>query len=775
MREPPTVETAKTPPATAPDFPGNETLDDAEARRLAAELGLAPDEYERIVETLERIPTTSELGIYSVMWSEHCSYKSSRIHLKTLPTDGPRVLVGPGENAGVVDVGDGLAVTFKIESHNHPSFVEPYQGAATGVGGIIRDILTMGARPIAVMDPLRFGDPTDPFQRHILDGVVRGVGGYGNCVGVPNIGGETRFDESYAGNPLVNVLCVGVMPRDRLQLASAESPGDVAVLIGSATGRDGIGGASVLASAEFGEGGDDKRPNVQVGDPFAEKLLIECCLELYDRDLLSGIQDMGAAGIACSTAEMASKADLGMRVDLSSVHLRVPGMESWEILCSESQERMLALVSPENLDEVLAICERWGVPASVIGEVIEGDRLAIHRDGSLVADAPSRSIADDGPVYDRPRVRPDWLDEYARVDAESLEIPTDRSLAELVTDLLASPNVTSKRWVWEQYDSLVGWGTVAGPGGDAGVVRLSDESRRAVAVATDGHGRWCELDPREGTRRVVAEAARNVACSGAEPIAATNCLNFGNPERPEIMWQLAEAIAGLGEACAALGTPVTGGNVSLYNETRGRAIHPTPVIGILGAIEDIDDVVRIGFASDGDVVYAVGAPTRPGLAGSEFQRLLDAPLGGTLEPIDLEAERQLHALLVAAAREQLLRSAHDVADGGLIVTLTESCLAGRRGVTFAPEDGVDPVQVLFSEAPTRVVVSVAPGGSERLEALAAEHGVNLRRAGQVGGNALVVEGVVDLPLGTVRDAYDGGLARLFDAEAAELPVTGPLA
>ncbi|MDX1619891.1 MAG: phosphoribosylformylglycinamidine synthase subunit PurL, partial [Nitriliruptorales bacterium] len=446
MSEPPTLETTHDPTEPVTTFPADEHLEEHEAAALATDLGLAEDEYHRIVETLGRTPTKSELGMYSVMWSEHCSYKSSKVHLRNLPTEGPSVLVGPGENAGVVDVGDGLAVSFKIESHNHPSYVEPYQGAATGVGGILRDIFTMGARPIAVMDPLRFGSPHDPFQRHIIDGVVRGVGGYGNCVGVPNIGGETVFDEVYAGNPLVNVFAIGVMPRDRLQLAVAEQPGDVAVLLGSSTGRDGIGGASVLASAEFDAESTDKRPNVQVGDPFAEKLLIECCLELYDRDLLSGIQDMGAAGIACSTSEMASKAKMGMQVDLDLVHLREPSMESWEILCSESQERMLALVHPDNLDEVLAVAEKWGVPASVIGEVAAGEDLVLSRSGETVARLPARSLADEGPTYERPMERPARMDDYAAVDADALELPDD--LESFVLDFLGDPNIGSKRWVW---------------------------------------------------------------------------------------------------------------------------------------------------------------------------------------------------------------------------------------------------------------------------------------------------------------------------------------
>ncbi|MBW3657021.1 MAG: phosphoribosylformylglycinamidine synthase subunit PurL [Actinobacteria bacterium] len=763
--------TRRTPLSDATtSFPADETLSAEQARELGHELGLRGDEYDRIVDTLGRVPTKSELGMYSVMWSEHCSYKSSKVHLRTLPTDGPQVLVGPGENAGVVDVGDGLAVTFKIESHNHPSYVEPYQGAATGVGGILRDIFTMGARPIAIMDPLRFGNPVtkdgrpDAHQRHIIDGVVRGVGGYGNCVGVPNIGGETVFDDCYAGNPLVNVLAVGVMPKDRLQLAVAEAPGDVAVLLGSGTGRDGIGGASVLASQEFDEGLEDKRPNVQVGDPFAEKLLIECCLELYDRDLLSGIQDMGAAGIACSTAEMASKASMGMQVDLSKVHLREPSMESWEILCSESQERMLALVSPDNLDDVLAIAEKWGVPASVIGEVVEGSALLLSRNGETVAQIPARSLADEGPTYERPMARPAWLADYVAADAESLTIPGD-DLESFALGFLASPNVASKAWVHEQYDSLVLSGTVLGPGmADAGVVRLPG-SRKAVAVATDGNGRWCELDPREGTKRVVAEAFRNVACVGARPLATTNCLNFGNPERPEIMWQFAESVAGLGEACDALGVPVTGGNVSLYNETRPapdadpQAIFPTPVVGILGVLEDAEHAVDIGFEDEGDVIFLLGAPTGPGLAGSELQRHLGGPLGGRLAPVDLDVEAALAVVLIEAARQGLLHSAHDVSSGGMLANLVESCLAGDIGVTFHEGDGIPPAQALFSESPGRVVVTVPSTSVPTFARLCADAGLLMRDAGTVGGDRLVIGDLLDLDLEDVREAYTSGLPR----------------
>ena len=758
----------------AETFPANETLTRERARELGHELGLRGDEYDRVEETLGRVPTVAELGMYSVMWSEHASYKSSKVHLRELPSTGPQVLVGPGENAGVVDVGDGLAVSFKIESHNHPSFVEPYQGAATGVGGILRDIFTMGARPIAIMDPLRFGDPggwtdgtgrrrePDALQRHLVDGVVRGVGGYGNCVGVPNIGGETVFDDSYADNPLTNVLAIGVLRRDRLQLAKAESPGDKAVLLGSATGRDGIGGASVLASQEFDEGLDAKRPNVQVGDPFAEKLLIECCLELYERDLISGIQDMGAAGIACSTAELASAASMGMEVDLDAVHLREPSMESWEILCSESQERMLALVSPERLDEVLAVAEHYGVPASVIGEVVEGDDLILYRGGEVVARTPARSLADEGPVYERPYERPGWLDELQAADAESLTVPgldgEPGDAQAFALRFLASPNVASKAWVTDQYDQLVLGGTVLGPGmAGAGVVRLPD-SHKAVACATDGNGRWCLLDPREGTRRVVAEAFRNVACTGARPLATTNCLNFGDPERPDVMWQFAESVAGMGEACAALGIPVTGGNVSLYNQTRGTPIHPTPVVGVLGLLEQAGNALGSAFEDEGDLVFLVGAETEPGLAGSELQRFLDRPAEGRLAPVDLDLEAAIGEVLALAAHEGWITSAHDVSGGGLLTTLVEACVGGAVGVEASLPEGVSEVQALFSEAPGRVVVTLPSRHVREFAQVCSDAEVPLRDIGTVGGDRLVVRELLDLPLGEIERAFGTGLA-----------------
>jgi phosphoribosylformylglycinamidine synthase subunit PurL len=731
--------------------------------QLAAELGLAPDEYARIVETLGRVPSTAELGVYSVMWSEHCSYKSSKVHLGNLPTEGPRILVGPGENAGVVDVGGGLAVTFKIESHNHPSFVEPFQGATTGVGGIIRDILTMGARPIAIMDPLRFGDPSSAKTRWIVDGVVRGIGHYGNCLGVATVGGEVAFDPCYDGNPLVNAMAVGIMPADRIQLARAEAVGDIAVLIGQRTGRDGIGGASVLASAEFGEDGVDeaKRPNVQVGDPFAGKLLIESCLELYRRDLLSGIQDMGAAGIACSTAEMASAAGMGMRVDLDKVRLREASMDAWEILCSESQERMLALVSPDKLDEVLAVCARWGVDATPIGEVIAGDRLLFDHRGELVHDAPAASIAHDGPVYHRPIA--DWVHPHADVDVDAEDGPTGEALRDAVLALLTSPNIADPRWIYEQYDHVVQSGTVQGPGADAAVIRLphadgtpNRDGRRGIALATDGNGRWCALDPLEGAKLVVAEAARNVALTGAEPVAATNCLNFGSPERPEIMGQFRDVIAGLAAACEALGTPITGGNVSFYNQTGETAVHPTPILGILGVIDDVTTAVGNAFVAADDALLLIGAPTRPGLGGSEHDWVANGRIAGRPPRVDLDAEARLHRLLREAAGRGLLRSAHDVATGGLITAVVESCLRGGLGADLVPEEGIAPHQWLLSESPTRVFASAVD--ARGLRDLCAEHGVPVHVLGAVtAARSVRVGDWFDLDLDAAEEAVRTGM------------------
>jgi phosphoribosylformylglycinamidine synthase II len=748
-------------------------------RELARELGLSDDEYDRIVHTLGRVPSTAELGTFSVMWSEHCSYKSSRVHLRRLPTSGPQLLAGPGDNAGVVDVGGGRAVAFKIESHNHPSFVEPFQGATTGVGGIVRDILTMGARPIALLDPLRFGDPTTAQTRWVVDGVVRGIGHYGNSIGVPTVGGEVAFDPCYQGNPLVNVLCVGVLPADRLQRAQAEHVGDVAVLIGQRTGRDGIGGASVLASADFSSDGDDaKRPNVQVGDPFAGNTLIECCLELYDRRLTRGIQDMGAAGIVCSSAEMAAAAGLGMRIDLDRVQLREPSMQAWEILCSESQERMLALVAPDSVEEVVATCARWGVDATPIGEVTADDRLIFEHHDEVVHDAPARALADEGPVYHRP-VTP-WVAERPDDDIDAAAPEGD--LAEVAAAVLTSPNIAPPDWITRQYDSIVGSGTVQGPGASAAVLRLpadgwGDASRdaRGVAVATDGNGRWCALDPDLGARLVVAEAARNVACTGARPIAATNCLNFGSPEQPAVMGAFSATIDGMTAACEALGTPISGGNVSFYNATDDRPVHPTPIVGVLGVVDDCAATVPVRPPDATTFLCLIGAATRPGLAGSEYQWITSGRIAGRPPAIDLDEERRLQDLLVAAGRSGLLRSAHDVATGGLLTTLAEVCGDDYGADVALDTTQTTPQQALFSESPTRVVAGVDAAQVDVLVERCRRAALTCQRLGPLTTDRMLRIGdVLTLDLDDLAAARDRVFSDLFEAaEQAAGTATAP--
>jgi len=725
---------------------------------LHRQLGLTDEELERILSVLGREPSRAELAMYSLMWSEHCSYKSSKVHLRRLPSEGARVLQGPGENAGVVDLGDGVAAVFKIESHNHPSFVEPFQGAATGVGGIIRDILAMGARPAASLNSLRFGDPAEPLQRRLLEGVVAGIGHYGNCVGVATVGGEVVFDPSYAGNPLVNALTVGFMPAERRLSGRAGRPGDLAVLMGAETGRDGIGGASVLASASFEEGDDAKRPNVQVGDPFQEKLLIEACLELVERGLLRGLQDLGAAGISCAVAEVAARAGMGMEVDLDAVPLREPSMEAWEVLVSESQERMLALVDPARLDEALEVCRRWGILASVLGEMTTDGSLRVRFRGEVVAEVPAASLADDGPVYSRPLVPP------PAPPAAEAEVPLDAEAAEAVLALAADPTCASKRWVWEQYDRFVGHGTVAGPGCDAAVIRIPGTGR-AVALATDGNGRHAALDPAAGAALAVAEAARNVACTGARPIAVTNCLNFASPERPEVMGTFAAAVDGMAAACRALGLPVTGGNVSFYNESSDRPIHPTPIVGVLGLLEDAATAVPTGFPGPGLDVWLLGE-TRVELGGSVWQRLTTGRLEGHPPALDLATEVGLHRLLVDLAAHRLLAGAHDLSEGGLAVALVEATLASGVGATITlppvlPPAALPPEQVplaaLASESASRALLAAPPEAAGDLEALAAKAAVPATHLGTTGGDRLVVPGVLDLPLTRLRDAHEAAL------------------
>jgi phosphoribosylformylglycinamidine synthase II len=728
---------------------------------------------------LGREPSRAELAMYSLMWSEHCSYKSSKVHLRRLPTKGARVLQGPGENAGVVDLGDGVAAVFKIESHNHPSFVEPFQGAATGVGGIIRDILAMGARPAASLNSLRFGDPGEALQRRLLEGVVAGVGHYGNCVGVATVGGEVVFDPCYAGNPLVNALTVGFMPAARLLTGRAEQPGDLAVLMGAKTGRDGIGGASVLASASFEEGDDAKRPNVQVGDPFQEKLLIEACLELVERGLLRGLQDLGAAGISCAVAEVAARAGMGMEVDLDAVPLREPSMEAWEVLVSESQERMLALVDPARLGDVLEVCSRWGILANVLGEMTRPEEsgepragapvgqgvVRVRFRGEVVAEVPAASLADDGPVYERPLVMPSPPPAGTMASALLDADPADALLA-----LAGDPTCASKRWVWEQYDRFVGHGTVAGPGSDAAVLRVPGTGR-AVALATDGNGRYTALDPAAGAALAVAEAARNVACTGAQPIAVTNCLNFASPERPEVMGSFAAAIDGMAAACQALGLPVTGGNVSFYNESSGRPIHPTPIVGVLGLLEDPTSAVPSAFPGPGLDIWLLGE-TRAELGGSAWQRLSSGRLEGRPPALDLAAEARLQRLLVELATRRLVASTHDLADGGLAIALVEATVAGGVGATVTPPPvaadlpaSQRSLAALVSESASRALVAVAPEASEELAALATEVGVPATHLGTTGGDRLVVPGVLDLLVSRLRDTYESALPRALGEPA----------
>jgi phosphoribosylformylglycinamidine synthase subunit PurL len=691
------------------------------------DLGLTDEELAAITDKLGRAPTYTELAMFSVMWSEHCSYKSSRTHLKNLPSEGPRILVGPGEGAGVIEVAPGLAVAWKIESHNHPSFVEPFNGAATGVGGIVRDILSMGARPIALMDSLRFGSLADPRTRYLVDGVVHGISSYGNSIGVPTVGGETVFEDCYAENPLVNAACLGVIDT-RLMQGRADDPGNQAILFGSSTGRDGIGGASVLASAEFDEDSLDKRPSVQVGDPFSEKLLIEASLELIAKGLVVGFQDLGAGGIACPTSEMAAKSGTGMRLEVAKVHQREPGMEPFEVMISESQERMLAVVLPADVDEVLAVCAKWGLDANVIGEVTDTGKIEILTDGERVAEVPARALADEGPVYDRPQSKPGWIEDL-NSRPEGDDAPADLRAAFLA--VLTSPNIASKRWVWEQYDHMIFLGTVQGPGADAAVIRLPD-SDVAVAISCDGPGRYCYLDPYEGARLAVAEAARNVACTGARPVAVTNCLNFGNPEKPDVMWQFAEAIRGIADACRELETPVTGGNVSFYNETNGRAIYPTPVIGMLGVLERADRSVGLAFRNQGDRILLIGSTEAGDFGGSEYAKVVNSTVAGRPPTLDIAREKALLDFLERGAGSSVLSSAHDLSAGGLAIALAESAIKGEIGFTL--EGSFDHV-ALFSESPARALVST--GDSDAVKELAGSCGLEVTELGSVGGDELV--------------------------------------
>ncbi|MYT30855.1 MULTISPECIES: phosphoribosylformylglycinamidine synthase subunit PurL [unclassified Streptomyces] len=722
-----------------------------------AELGLKEDEYARIREILGRRPTGAELAMYSVMWSEHCSYKSSKVHLKQFGEKAPEndaLLVGIGENAGVVDVGQGYAVTFKVESHNHPSYIEPYQGAATGIGGIVRDILAMGARPVAVMDPLRFGAADHPDTKRVLPGVVAGIGGYGNCLGLPNIGGEVVFDPCYQGNPLVNALCVGVMKHEDIHLAKASGAGNKVILYGARTGGDGIGGVSVLASETFDSTGPAKRPAVQVGDPFQEKLLIECTLEIFREKLVAGIQDLGGAGLSCATSELASAGSGGMRVELDTVPLRDSSLSPEEILMSESQERMCAIVEPDKVDRFLEICEKWDVIATVIGEVTDGSRLEIFWHGEQIVDVPPRSVAHEGPTYHRPYARPEWQDALQADDAAKLPRPADADgLRAQVLRLVGSPNQASKAWITDQYDRFVQGNTVLAQPEDSGMVRIDEETNLGVAVATDGNGRYTKLDPYAGAQLALAEAYRNVAATGARPLAVSDCLNFGSPEDPAVMWQFAEATRGLADACQVLGTPVTGGNVSLYNQTGEAAIHPTPVVAVLGVIDDVTRRTPVGFAEEGQLLYLLG-DTREELGGSAWSQVVHDHLGGLPPQVDLERERLLAEILISASRDGMIDAAHDLSDGGLVQAVVESCLHGGKGARLVVPDALDPFVFLFSESAGRAIVSVPRSEELRFTDMCGARGLPATRIGVVDGEALVVQGQFTLSLAELGEAHE---------------------
>jgi phosphoribosylformylglycinamidine synthase len=730
--------------------------------------GVTPDEYARIVELVGRDPNLLELGLFSVMWSEHCSYKSSRVHLKTLPTEGARVVQGPGENAGAVDIGDGMAAVFKIESHNHPSFIEPYQGAATGVGGIIRDIFTMGARPIALLDSLRFGPLEQPANQRIVRGVVAGIGGYGNSIGIPTIGGEVMFDEAYAGNPLVNVFCLGLARHDAIIKGQASGVGNPVYYVGAKTGRDGIHGAT-MASAEFDDKSAEKRPAVQVGDPFMEKLLLEACLEVMKTDACVGVQDMGAAGLTCATSETGSRGGVGVEIDVQHVPQRETGMTPYEIMLSESQERMLLIVKQGREAEVEAIFEKWDLHAVRIGEVTADNMLRIRDHGVLVAEVPNRALTDEGPVYRRPFQPPADLADRQRMPTVTAGIlPTS---SDALLQLLGTPGIASKRWIYRQFDYMVRTNTIVLAGLGAAVVRVKG-TNRALAMSVDGNGRFCQLDPRQGARLAVAEASRNVACAGGEPIGATNCLNFGNPERPEIMWQFAEAVAGIGEACRALGTPITGGNVSLYNETDGRPILPTPVIGVVGVIEDSSHVRTRVFPKAGLDIVLLGDNLGE-LGGSEYLKTIVGTIAGTPPALDLARERALQQFLVSETGVGVVRSAHDCSDGGFAVALTECCCdSGGIGAdveipSTAGEGGIDrEAATLFGESATRVILSVHPSATEALLARARAAGVAAARIGRTGGSQVRIridgQPAIDCLLGEAEAKWATGFSQWLE-------------
>lgn len=724
---------------------------------LYEELGLTSAEYQMILDTLGREPSHVELAMYSVMWSEHCGYKHSRSMLGRFPSEGEKVLQGPGENAGVIDVGDGWAVAFKMESHNHPSAVEPFQGAATGVGGIVRDIIAMGARPIALLDSLRFGKLESPKVQHLFEEAVAGIGGYGNCIGVPTVGGEVFFDPSYEGNCLVNAMCIGLLRADRLTSAAAAGVGNPVILFGSRTGRDGIGGASVLASQEFKEGDEEKRPSVQVGDPFTEKLLIEASLELLDKELLVALQDLGAAGLTSSASEMASLGGMGIELDVSTVPLRESGMEPWEVMISESQERMLAVVTPAKVAAVTEVCEKWGLTATQVGVLIEDAEFVIKDDDKVVGRIPVMSLTDDCPKYHPEAKRPGYLND---VTPDSPTIYSSDSAEKELLELIGSPNIASRRAVWDQYDHMVMTNTTVLPGHDAAVIRLKGTDR-GLAMTSDCNSRYVYLDPLKGGMIAVAEAARNVSATGAVPAAITDCLNFGNPEKPEIYWQFKNAIEGISQACEAFGVPVVSGNVSFYNESDGAAIYPTPTIGMVGTLDDVALTCESGFRSKGDRVFLVGK-TRSELGGSEYASFIHGVVEGPIPEIDLGTAKTTCDLIRSAVRTGLLSSAHDLSEGGLGIALAESCVNGSIGarIELSPlGQDLSIVEILFSESQSRFLVSASESDRDGLLKLAQEFGIYVAEIGEVGGDEMIIDSFTNIPLDVLCATYQQGLQK----------------
>jgi len=730
-------------------------------QKLWRKLGLTDREFEMIVEQIGREPNETELNMYSVMWSEHCCYKHSLSLLKLFPTTGERVIQGPGENAGVVDIGDGWAAVFKIESHNHPSAVEPYQGAATGVGGILRDIYTMGAQPVAFLNSLRFGNLDSSRGRYLFEGVVAGIGGYGNCVGIPTAGGEIYFEPCYEGNPLVNAMCLGVMPKERLVLGKASGAGNLVVMVGARTGRDGIHGVT-FASEELSDQSEEKRPAVQVGDPFLGKLLMDATLEVIAKKLVSGVQDFGGAGLTCALTETASRAGTGIEVELDNVPLREEGMEPFEILTSESQERMLLIIEPDKLNAVQEIFQKWELQLAVIGKVTENGRVTARYNGEVVVDLPADSVSGGAPVYNPESREPEYYRRLADFDLQNLAPPEDYK--EVLLKLLSAPDVASKEWVWRQYDYMVRTCTVQGPGGEAAIIRLR-ETGKALALAVDGNGRHTYLDPYRGGMMAVAEATRNLSCTGAEPLGITDCLNFGNPEKPEIYWQFRQAVEGMAAACRALDIPVVGGNVSFYNEVNGEAIYPTPVVGAVGILDDPHKHCSIGFSRESDLIVLLG-PGDISLGGSQYLKTCCGKVAGRLANLDLDTERNIQKMLRCLVVEGKLSSAHDLSDGGLAVALAESCLSNRFGaVVDLPQNG-SPVLELFGEGPSRVLISLAPKNLGRVKELAAEHNISFCEIGAVSGDALIIscggDIILKLKLSVIKKAYEEALPCIMD-------------